>query len=40
VQKIRLIRALSKIENTDEPLSVIARSVGCSNPRSFSEIFK
>ncbi|MDR3332455.1 MAG: AraC family transcriptional regulator [Synergistaceae bacterium] len=40
VQKVRMTAALSKIEYTDEPLYVIAQSVGCKNPGRFSEIFK
>jgi AraC-like DNA-binding protein len=40
VQKARMKEALWKIENTDEPLYEIAKSVGCKNPGRFAELFK
>jgi AraC-like DNA-binding protein len=40
VQKVRMARALSEIENTDAPLSAISRSIGCGSPSRFSEIFR
>jgi AraC-like DNA-binding protein len=40
VQKARMKEALWKIENTDEPLYEIAKSVGCKNPSRFAELFK
>jgi transcriptional regulator GlxA family with amidase domain len=40
VQRARLKEALYKIENSDEPLYSIAKSVGCKNFGHFSRIFK
>jgi AraC-like DNA-binding protein len=40
VQKVRMKEALHKIEATDEPFYMIARSVGCKSPGRFSEIFR
>ncbi|MDR1508390.1 MAG: AraC family transcriptional regulator [Synergistaceae bacterium] len=40
VQKTRMKEALRKVENSDESLYSIAKSVGCKNSGHFSRIFK
>jgi AraC-like DNA-binding protein len=40
VQSVRMRTALQKIENTTEPIYIIADNVGCKNPSRFSELFK
>jgi AraC-like DNA-binding protein len=40
VQTARMSRALERIEQTDEPLYIIAQEVGCKKPSRFTEIFK
>jgi AraC-like DNA-binding protein len=39
-QRIRMTEALSKIENSDEPIYSIARDVGYKHPGHFAAIFK
>jgi AraC-like DNA-binding protein len=39
-QQVRMVEALKKIENSDEPLYSIALGVGYKNPSHFSEVFK
>jgi AraC-like DNA-binding protein len=40
VKKARLKAALQKIDDSDEPLYEIAKSVGCKNPGRLSELFR
>jgi AraC-like DNA-binding protein len=40
LQAIRMSKALDKVENTETPLYIIAREVGCKNPGRFAEVFK
>ena len=40
LQTTRMTKALQLIENTEVPLYLIAREVGCKNPGHFSEIFR
>jgi AraC-like DNA-binding protein len=35
-----MARALSEIENTDDPISAISRGIGCGSPSRFSETFR